>query len=119
MSQLANEALSRWSGNTPYWEKHRELIQHMFAPVTKALLDDAEIKSGDAVLDVATGAGDPALSVAEEVGPSGKVIGIDPVPGMIESAGTYTGRLPSFASVKAGVVTRFKSRKPYWLMPRA
>ena len=48
----------------------------MFAPVTKALLDDAEIKPGDAVLDVATGAGDPALSVAEEVGPSGKVVGI-------------------------------------------
>ena len=86
MSQLANDTLSRWSGNTPYWEKHRELIQHMFAPVTKALLDDAEIKPGDAVLDVATGAGDPALSVADEVGPSGKVIGIDPVPGMIEGA---------------------------------
>jgi ubiquinone/menaquinone biosynthesis C-methylase UbiE len=86
MSQLANETLSLWSGNTPYWEKHRELIQHMFAPVTKALLDDAEVKPGDAVLDVATGAGDPALSVADEVGPSGKVVGIDPVPGMIEGA---------------------------------
>lgn len=86
MSQLANETLSRWSGNAPYWEKHRELIQHMFAPVTKALLDDAEVKPGDAVLDVATGAGDPAISVADEVGPSGKVVGIDPVSGMIEGA---------------------------------
>ena len=86
MPQLENETLSRWSGNTPYWEKHRELIQHMFAPVTEALLDDALVKPGDAVLDVATGAGDPALSVADVVGPSGKVIGIDPVPGMIEGA---------------------------------
>ena len=64
----------------------------MFAPVTKALFDDAEIKPGDAVLDVATGAGDPALSVAEEVGPSGKVVGIDPVPGMIEGARRAAGR---------------------------
>jgi len=86
MSQLANETLSRWSSNTPYWEKHRALIQHMFAPVNQALVEDAEIKPGDAVLDVATGAGDPALSVADEVGPSGKVVGIDPVPGMIEGA---------------------------------
>ncbi|HTK81158.1 MAG TPA: methyltransferase domain-containing protein [Bacteroidota bacterium] len=58
----------------------------MFAPVTKALLSDAGIRPGDLVLDVATGAGDPALSVADEVGPTGKVIGIDPAPRMIEGA---------------------------------
>jgi SAM-dependent methyltransferase len=86
MSQPENANISRWSGSAPSWEKHRELIRHMFAPITKALLDDAEVRPGDTVLDVATGAGDPALSVADEVGPSGKVIGIDPVPRMIEGA---------------------------------
>jgi ubiquinone/menaquinone biosynthesis C-methylase UbiE len=86
MSQPENEKASRFSGSAPYWEKHRELIRHMFAPVTEALLADAGVKAGDVVLDVATGAGDPALNVAEAVGPSGKVIGIDPVPRMIEGA---------------------------------
>lgn len=86
MSHQENADMSRWSGSAPYWEKHRELIQHMFAPITKALLGDAEVRPGDTVLDVATGPGDPALSVADEVGPSGKVIGIDPVPKLIEGA---------------------------------
>ena len=42
-----------------------------------------------------------------------------PVAGTIESAGTYTGRPPSSGSVKRGVATRFTSRNPYWLVPRA
>src|SRR5437879_5195987 len=41
------------------------------------------------------------------------------VPGTMESAGTYTGRPASSSSVKRGVATRFRSRKPYWLTPRA
>jgi ubiquinone/menaquinone biosynthesis C-methylase UbiE len=75
-----------WNESAPYWEKHRDLIRHMFAPITEALVREAGVRVGDTVLDVATGPGDPALSVAEMVGPSGKVIGIDPVPGMIEGA---------------------------------
>jgi SAM-dependent methyltransferase len=86
MSHQENADMSRSSGSAPYWEKHRELIQHMFAPITQALLGEAEVRPGDTVLDVATGHGDPALSVADEVGPSGKVIGIDPVPKLIEGA---------------------------------
>src|ERR1043165_9265671 len=75
---LPQDAEHRFTGSAPYWEKYRELIRQMFAPVTKALLADAGVTPGDTVLDVATGAGDPALSVAQEVGSSGKVIGIDP-----------------------------------------
>jgi len=81
-----DETTKKFTGSAPYWEKHRELIRHMFAPITEALVREAGVRVADTVLDVATGAGDPALSVAEMVGPSGKVIGIDPVPGMIEGA---------------------------------
>lgn len=86
MLHRENAGMSRWSASAPGWEKHGELIRQMLAPVTKALLRDAEIGPGDMVLDVATGAGDPALSVADEVGPSGKVVGIDPAPKLIEGA---------------------------------
>src|ERR1043166_3073149 len=44
---------------------------------------------------------------------------VAPVDGTIESAGTYTGRFASSVSAKRVVPTRFKSRKPYWLCPRA
>jgi SAM-dependent methyltransferase len=80
------EVISQWTGSAPYWEKHREIIREMFAPVTRALIADAQITSGRAVLDVATGPGEPGLSIAEQVGPEGKVVGIDAVPEMVEAA---------------------------------
>src|SRR5437899_11171096 len=80
------EAISRWSETAPYWEKHRAVIREMFAPITEALIDAAQIRRGSAVLDVATGPGEPALAVAEFVGNKGKVLGIDPVPEMVEAA---------------------------------
>jgi ubiquinone/menaquinone biosynthesis C-methylase UbiE len=58
----------------------------MFAPVTRALVQDAGIEAGRSVLDVATGPGEPALSIAEIVGSEGKVVGIDPVTAMIAAA---------------------------------
>jgi SAM-dependent methyltransferase len=78
--------LQGWSGTAPFWEKHRETIRQMFAPVTQALIDDGLIGRGQAVLDVATGPGEPALSIADRVGPEGTVIGIDPVPEMVSAA---------------------------------
>ena len=69
-----------------YWEKHRATIRGMFHPVTEALIDEARIGPGDAVLDVATGSGEPALSIAEVIQPAGLVVGIDPLPGMIVAA---------------------------------
>src|SRR6201993_1609188 len=80
------EVLKGWSGSAPFWEKHRENIRQMFAPITQALVEDGQIGIGNAVLDIATGPGEPALSVAAVVGREGKIIGIDPVPEMIEGA---------------------------------
>jgi SAM-dependent methyltransferase len=80
------EVISQWSESAPYWEKHRESIREMFAPVTQALIEDAEITGGDAVLDVATGPGEPALSIAGLIGSGGKVVGTDAVPEMALAA---------------------------------
>jgi SAM-dependent methyltransferase len=79
-------AIKQWSGSAPYWEKHREIIRQMFAPVTQALIEDARIGSRHAVLDIATGPGEPALSIAALVGAEGKVVGIDLVPEMVAAA---------------------------------
>ncbi len=84
--ELDQAVIDRWSGAAPFWEKHRETIRVMFAPVTQALIEDALIGSGQTVLDIATGPGEPALSVAAVVGPEGTVCGIDPVAGMVEAA---------------------------------
>lgn len=90
--QPDQEVINRWSGSAPYWEKHGEIIRQMFAPITQALVEDAQIGRQHAVLDIATGAGEPALSVAALVGPEGKVFGIDPVPAMVAGARRATER---------------------------
>ena len=76
MSQQDDDIIKRWGGSAPYWEKHRDVIREMFAPIMQALLQDAEVASGNTILDVATGPGEPALSIAAAVGPAGKVFGI-------------------------------------------
>ncbi len=75
-----------WSQSAPYWEKHRETIRGMFAPITQALVEDAGIVRGHHVLDVGTGPGEPALSIAELLGSEGTVVGIDPAPEMVDAA---------------------------------
>ena len=84
--QQNGEVISQWSESAPYWEKHQKIIREMFAPVTQALIEDAEITGRRAVLDVATGPGEPALSIAGLIGPEGKVVGTDAVPEMVEAA---------------------------------
>ena len=86
MSQQDQDVIKKWSTSAPYWEKHRDVIRGMFAPVSQALLEDAEVAPGCTVLDVATGQGEPALTIAAAVGPAGRVVGIDPVAGMVTAA---------------------------------
>jgi SAM-dependent methyltransferase len=87
------EAIKRWSGSAPFWEKHREIIRQMFAPITQALAEDGQIGGQQVILDIATGPGEPALSLAALVGPEGRVFGIDPIPEMVAAARRAADRL--------------------------
>ncbi len=91
--QPDQEVIDRWSGSAPFWEKHSEIIRQMFAPITQALVEDAQISSRHAVLDIAMGPGEPALSVAVLVGPEGRIVGIDPIPEMVAAACRAADRL--------------------------
>jgi len=62
--QPDQEVITAWRDSGPFWEKHREIIRQMFALVTQALVEDALISSGHTVLDVVTGPGGPALTIA-------------------------------------------------------
>jgi len=93
--QPEQEVINRWTGSAPYWEKHRDVIRQMFAPVTHALAEEGQIGTGHVVLDIATGPGEPALSLAALVGPNGKVFGIDPIPEMVAAARRAADRLES------------------------
>ncbi len=75
-----------WNGAARGWDKWWETINRGAAPVSARLLELADVRPGAAVLDIATGIGEPAISAARVVGPDGKVVAIDLSPGMLEVA---------------------------------
>lgn len=85
-SKPNDSVLQEWRESARYWEKHAQTIRTMFAPVTRALIEAADIQEGNQVLDVAAGPGEPSLTIAEVVGPSGSVMCTDVVAAMVEAA---------------------------------
>lgn len=81
-----DEVLREWRESAFYWHKHLGTIRTMFQPVTQALINDAGIIEGQSVLDVAGGSGEPSLTIAEKVGPTGSVMYTDVVAEMVTGA---------------------------------
>src|SRR5262249_1400181 len=81
-----SEVLREWSDNAVAWREHSATICAMFAPLTAAMIEDAGISGGQSVLDVAGGPGEPSLTIAEVVGPTGSVTHTDAVAAMVATA---------------------------------
>lgn len=64
----------------------RYLVEPIFRPWARVLLDYVQVTSGDSVLDVASGTGVLARTAAELVGDSGRVLATDISPGMLAVA---------------------------------
>ncbi len=77
-----------WTGDRTVaaWRKWHAQIATFTRGATEAILGAAHLRPGMRVLDLACGVGDPALSIAEEVGPSGRVTATDLGPGMMSLA---------------------------------
>jgi SAM-dependent methyltransferase len=65
-----------------------DALDAMLAPVGEALLAAAELRLGEAVLDVGCGGGATTLAASYAVGPKGSVTGVDVTPEMLELART-------------------------------
>jgi ubiquinone/menaquinone biosynthesis C-methylase UbiE len=83
---MQSGSIGEWRESAPYWKRHAPTIRAMFAPLTRALIEEAGIREGQSVLDVAGGPGEPALTIAETVGPSGSVACTDAVAEMVRAA---------------------------------
>ena len=85
-NDIANEVLAAWETSSQYWNKHQALIETMYAPLSRGLIEDARIGPGQAVLDVGGGSGEPSLTIAPVVGEKGSVTYTDPAAGMVKAA---------------------------------
>ena len=67
----------QWNKDAAAWHRWNSALNRWFGDVTREMLDLAEIAPGQRLLDIAAGAGEPALSAAERVGPEGYILATD------------------------------------------
>jgi len=74
LSQVQRQS---WDSVARGWQKWWKTFENGAQKVSDRLIELANIESGDKVLDVATGIGEPAISAAKIVGNSGRVTATD------------------------------------------
>lgn len=75
------------------WERWFGVIEAGAAPVSQCLLEAARVGPRYAVLDLATGLGEPALGAARRATPGGQVLAVDFSAAMLERAAARAERL--------------------------
>lgn len=76
-----------WNGEHGVsWSRYADIVDIMFSAITDAVLDSAEIGTGDRVLDLGCGNGGTTLAAAARITPIGSVTAIDISAPMIERA---------------------------------
>ena len=83
-STANSELRKTWESAAPGWAKWEQALSASLSGVTDTLIDMAGVRPGMRVLDVACGAGNQSLRVAERVGSSGSVVASDISPTMLE-----------------------------------
>jgi len=67
-----------WSGATGQrWVDRQEVLDAVLAPVLQVMLERASPVAGERVIDIGCGCGASVIALAERVGPSGQVTGVD------------------------------------------
>jgi len=83
---LGQATRAQWDKAAAGWDKHAPEIHNWLRIPTDAMLEMAGIRVGQNVLDVAAGAGDQTLDIAERIGAQGSVVATDISPGILEYA---------------------------------
>ena len=81
-----NNQRKSWDMVAEGWQKWWKTFEQDAQKVNERLVELAEIKQGDKVLDIATGIGEPAITAARKVGIKGHVLATDISPQMLNIA---------------------------------
>ena len=84
--QFKAQQRQMWDNVAKGWQAWWETFEKGAQKVSDKLVELAEIKPGDRVLDIATGIGEPAVTAARRVKPNGRVVATDISPQMIAIA---------------------------------
>ena len=84
--QFKAQQRQMWDNVAKGWQAWWKTFENGAQKVSDKLVELAEIKPGDRVLDIATGIGEPAVTAARRVKPNGRVVATDISPQMIAIA---------------------------------
>jgi SAM-dependent methyltransferase len=76
----------QWSNVAAGWRRRWPAFERGAQPLSDRMMDLAHVAPGQRVLDVATGIGEPAMTAARRIGPTGTVTAIDQAPQMLAVA---------------------------------
>jgi ubiquinone/menaquinone biosynthesis C-methylase UbiE len=85
-SPQSRKVEQKWRESAFYYDKHRRFIEKLYVPLTHAVIQKAKIFDGARILDLATGMGEPALSIARTYGNSVSIIATDLIHPMLQVA---------------------------------
>ena len=94
------------------WAERQRELELMVEPFSRAVLDAAAAQCGERVLDVGCGCGASSLALAQAVGSSGQVLGIDVSQPMLEVARAHAGGLPQLAYLEGDAAGANQGRDP-------
>ena len=80
-----------WDSVAPGWEANAGFVDEQLAMATEALLDAAQIREGDRVLDLAAGPGGAGLAAVPRAGSTGRVVLSDVAAEMVAVAAKRVG----------------------------
>ncbi|HKP61875.1 MAG TPA: methyltransferase domain-containing protein [Polyangiales bacterium] len=103
---MNEDMIAHWNGPAAErWTRLQSIYDQALEPFSAGALRLAAANSGERVLDVGCGCGDTVLALAERVGSSGKVVGIDISGPMLERARQRAASLPQVELVLADAAT--------------
>jgi SAM-dependent methyltransferase len=84
--KIKGQQKAAWDDTAEGWKRWWPTFERAAQTVNDRLVELAGLRAGNRVLDIATGSGEPALTAARAVGPSGRVVAVDMSPGMLAIA---------------------------------
>ena len=104
LEQIREQQKQSWNKFSPGWKKWDKFNMEFLRPMGEAIIRHLDLQNDDRVLDIASGTGEPGLTIAKLV-PNGKVTAIDLSEDMLVIAAENAGAkgLKNFETLVADV----------------